>query len=288
MKAASQELLELLDLERLELNLFRGVGTGGETSTRIFGGHVIAQALAAGYNTVQDRLCHSLHAYFVRPGDPKIPVVYQVDRTRDGGSFTTRRVVAMQNGKQILTMSASFHITEDGWEHQHVMPEVAGPEGLVERAELRAAVADQLSIKNRQEFTRLRPIEVREVAPRDFFAPKPAGDVNHMWFRMCAAKDKGPAMQQCLLAYASDLNLLGSALRPHGLTWFKGGIMTASLDHAMWFHAPVLFQDWHLYSMDSPFSGGARGFNRGSVFDRDGRLIASVAQEGLMRKFQRK
>ncbi|MDG1935554.1 MAG: acyl-CoA thioesterase II [Paracoccaceae bacterium] len=288
MKAASQELLELLDLESLELNLFRGVGTGGETSTRIFGGHVIAQALAAGYKTVQDRICHSLHAYFVRPGDPKIPVVYQVDRTRDGGSFTTRRVVAMQNGKQILTMSASFHITEDGWEHQHVMPEVAGPEGLAERAELRAAVADQLSETHRQEFTRLRPIEVREVAPRDFFAPEPTGDVNHMWFRMSAAKDTSPAMQQCLLAYASDLNLLGSALRPHGLTWFKGGIMTASLDHAMWFHAPVLFENWCLYSMDSPFSGGARGFNRGSVYDRYGRLVASVAQEGLMRKFQNK
>lgn len=288
MEDASQELLELLDLERLELNLFRGVGTGGETSTRIFGGHVIAQALAAGYKTVQDRICHSLHAYFVRPGDPKIPVVYQVDRTRDGGSFSTRRVVAMQNGKQILTMSASFHITEDGWEHQHDMPEVIGPEGLAERAELRATVAEQLSEKQRREFTRLRPIEVREVAPRDFFAPEPASDVNHMWFRMSAAKGTNLAMQQCLLAYASDLNLLGSALRPHGLTWFKGGIMTASLDHAMWFHAPVLFQDWHLYSMDSPFSGGARGFNRGSVYDQDGRLVASVAQEGLMRNFQSK
>lgn len=288
MKDASQELLELLDLEVLELNLFRGVGTGGETSTRIFGGHVIAQALAAGNNTVQDRICHSLHAYFVRPGDPKIPVVYQVDRTRDGGSFTTRRIVAMQNGKQILTMSASFHITEDGWEHQHGMLDVAGPEGLAERAELRAAVADQLSEKHRAEFTRLRPIEVREVAPRDFFVPEPTSDINHMWFRMPAAKDASPAMQQCLLAYASDLNLLGSALRPHGLTWFKGGIMTASLDHAMWFHAPVQFEDWHLYSMDSPFSGGARGFNRGSVFDRSGRLIASVAQEGLMRKFEQK
>ncbi len=286
MTEASQELIELLDLERLELNLFRGVGTGGETSTRIFGGHVIAQALASGYKTVQDRMCHSLHAYFVRPGDPTIPVVYQVDRTRDGGSFTTRRVVAMQNGKQILTMSASFHITEDGWDHQHLMPEVAGPDGLSERAELRAAVADQFVEKQRKEFTRIRPIQIREVAPRDFFAPEPTSDINYMWFRMPAAKDKNPAMQQCLLAYASDLNLLGSALRPHGLTLFKGGIMTASLDHAMWFHAPVRFENWHLYSMDSPFSGGARGFNRGSVFDRDGRLIASVAQEGLMRKFK--
>ena len=152
MNDVSVELLSLLELEPLELNLFRGIGTGGETSTRIFGGHVIAQALAAAYRSVDDRMCHSLHAYFVRPGDPKMPVVYQVDRTRDGGSFTTRRIVAVQNGKQILTMSASFHIHEDGWHHQHEMPDVQGPEGLLERAELRAAVAYQFNEKHRDNF----------------------------------------------------------------------------------------------------------------------------------------
>ena len=286
MNDASQELITLLELERLEFNLFRGIGTGGETSTRIFGGHVIAQALAAAYQTVEDRLCHSLHAYFVRPGNPAIPVVYQVDRTRDGNSFTTRRIVAMQNGKQLLTMSASFHIEEKGWHHQHEMPAVQGPAGLSERAELRAAVADQISEKYRREFTRQRPIEVREVAPTDFFEPKPASDLNHMWLRMPAAATASNALQQCLLAYASDLNLLGSALRPHGLTWLNEGIMTASLDHAMWFHAPVRFEQWHLYTMDSPYSGGSRGFNRGSVFAGDGTLIASVAQEGLMRQYK--
>lgn len=288
MNHASQELLDLLDLELLEADLFRGIGTGGETSTRIFGGHVIAQALAAAYRSVEDRLCHSLHAYFIRPGDPAVPVVYQIDRTRDGGSFTTRRVVAMQNGKQILTMSASFHIAEEGWQHQHEMPKIAGPEGLAERAELRAEAAKHFSEKHRDEFTRPRPIEIREVAPRDFFNPEPTGDTNYMWFRMPDATGTSPAIQQCLLAYASDLNLLGSSLRPHGLTWWKGGIMTTSLDHAMWFHAPVQFEDWHLYSMDSPFSGGARGFNRGSIFAPDGRLVASVAQEGLMRKLRQK
>ncbi|MAC73405.1 MAG: acyl-CoA thioesterase II [Marinovum sp.] len=287
MNHASQELLDLLDLELLEVDLFRGIGTGGETSTRIFGGHVIAQALAAAYRSVDGRLCHSLHAYFIRPGDPAVPVVYQIDRTRDGGSFTTRRVVAMQNGKQILTMSASFHTQEEGWQHQHEMPQVQGPDGLAERAELRAEAAQHFSKKHRYEFTRPRPIEIREVAPRDFFNPEPTGDSNHMWFRMPDATGTSPAIQQCLLAYASDLNLLGSSLRPHGLTWWKGGIMTTSLDHAMWFHAPVHFEDWHLYSMDSPFSGGARGFNRGSVFAPDGRLIASVAQEGLMRKMRK-
>lgn len=285
MNDASVELLSLLDIEQLEQNLFRGIGTGGETSTRIFGGHVIAQALAAAYRTVEERMCHSLHAYFVRPGNPVVPVVYQVDQTRDGASFTTRRVVAIQNGKQILTMSASFHIKEDGFHHQHEMPRVQGPEGLLERADLRAGVADQFSEKSRLEFLRQRPIEVREIAPRDFFDPAPTSDLNHLWFRMPTARMANKRMQQCLLAYASDLNLLGSALRPHGISFFQKRIMSASLDHAMWFHAPVQFDQWHLYTMDSPFSGGARGFNRGSVYAYDGTLVASVAQEGLIRKY---
>ena len=285
MNDASVELLSLLDIEQLEQNLFRGIGTGGETSTRIFGGHVIAQALAAAYRTVEERMCHSLHAYFVRPGNPVVPVVYQVDQTRDGASFTTRRVVAIQNGKQILTMSASFHIKEDGFHHQHEMPRVQGPEGLLERADLRAGVADQFSEKSRLEFLRQRPIEVREIAPRDFFDPPPTSDLNHLWFRMPTARMANKRTQQCLLAYASDLNLLGSALRPHGISFFQKTIMSASLDHAMWFHAPVQFDQWHLYTMDSPFSGGARGFNRGSVYAYDGTLVASVAQEGLIRKY---
>jgi len=283
-----QELLNLLDIERLEVDLFRGVGSGGETSTRIFGGHVIAQALMAAYRTVETRTCHSLHAYFIRPGDPSIPVVYSVERARDGGSFTTRRVIAIQHGKQILNLSASFHVQEKGWDHQHKMPKVEGPEGLSTREELRDKSADKISDRMRPDFLRPRPIEIREVAPLDFFDPKPAPDANHMWFRMPGAQGCDPVMQQCLLAYASDMNLLSSSLRPHGLTWFKGGVMTASLDHAMWFHAPVHFQDWHLYSMDSPFTGGARGFNRGAIFSADGQLVASVAQEGLVRPFVKK
>lgn len=286
MTDAAAELLNLLDIEQLEVDLFRGVGSGGETSTRIFGGHVIAQALAAAYRTVPERLCHSLHAYFIRPGDPAIPVIYQVDRARDGGSFTTRRVVAIQHGRQILNMSASFHIDEEGWSHQHPMPEVEGPEGLANRAELRAGAVENVPPKHRADFLRPRPIEIREVAPRDFFDPEPADDRNHLWFRMEAAKGQGPQMQHCLLAYASDMNLLGSSLRPHGLTWFKGGVMTASLDHAMWFHGPIAFENWHLYTMDSPFTGGARGFNRGAIYHADGRLMASVAQEGLVRPYR--
>ncbi|MEM8578421.1 MAG: acyl-CoA thioesterase II [Pseudomonadota bacterium] len=280
---AHETLLDLLDVEPLEVDLFRGTGQGGETPTRIFGGQVIAQALAAAYRTVEDRLCHSLHAYFIRPGDPKIPVIYQVDRARDGGSFTTRRVVAIQHGKQILNMSASFHVTEDGPHHQHSAPEVPDPDGLQDRPALRAAVADKLPEKYRQDFLRARPIDIREVAPRDFFDPGPTDDRNHLWFRMSAAEGCSPQMQHCLLAYASDMNLLGSSLRPHGLTWFQGKIMSASLDHAMWFHATPAFQNWHLYDMDSPWSGGARGFNRGSIYAADGTLVASTAQEGLIR-----
>ncbi len=285
--ASAEELLDLLNIEALEVDLFRGTGAGGETTKRIFGGHVIAQALAAAYRTVPDRLCHSLHAYFIRPGDPAIPVIYQVDRARDGGSFTTRRVVAIQHGKQILNMSASFHVQEDGWEYQHSMPDVPGPEGLLNREELRDKYIDQIPEKLHADFLRKRPIEIREVAPRALHNPPPEEDPNHLWFRMQAAHEQGPQMQHCLLAYASDMNLLGSSLRPHGLTWFTGEVMAASLDHALWFHAPAQFADWHLYSMDAPFTGGARGFNRGSIYSQSGTLIASVAQEGLMRPYKK-
>jgi acyl-CoA thioesterase-2 len=278
-----QTLLDLLNVEPLEVDLFRGTGQGGETSTRIFGGQVIGQALAAAYQTVPDRLCHSLHAYFIRPGDPNIPVIYQVDRARDGGSFTTRRVVAIQHGRQILNMSASFHVEEDGWAHQHPMPEVEGPDDLADRNTLRAAVVDQIPQQHHDEFMRARPSDIREGAPRDFFVPVPVDDVNHLWFRMAAARGISPQLQHCLLAYASDMNLLGSALRPHGQTWFTGQVMAASLDHAIWFHGPAQFSDWHLYTMDSPWSGGGRGFNRGMIYDRKGTLIASVAQDGLIR-----
>ena len=281
------ELLDLLHIEQLEVDLFRGVGGGGETNVRIFGGHVIAQALAAAYKTVDMRMCHSLHAYFVRPGDPSIPVIYSVDRSRDGRSFTTRRVIAIQHGKQILNLSASFHEVEESWEHQHSMPDVPGPEELKTRQQIREENVHKVSDKHRAEYLRARPIDIREVDPQDHFNPKPLSDINHLWFRMEGAAKASPQMHQCLLAYASDMNLLGSAMRPHGLTWFKRGVMTASLDHSMWFHGPVSFDQWHLYSMDSPFSGGARGFNRGAIYARDGRLVASVAQEGLVRPISR-
>jgi acyl-CoA thioesterase-2 len=287
MTNVADRLLELLDIEQLEVDLFRGIGSGGETTTRIFGGHVIAQALMAAYRTVPDRLCHSLHAYFIRPGDPEIPVIYQVDRARDGGSFTTRRVVAIQHGKQIFNLSASFHIDEEGWDYQHPMPQVGAPEDWPNRDELREAHVANIPEKYRADFLRERPIEMREVAPRDFFTPEKTTDKNHLWFRMEAAKGQGPQMQHCLLAYASDMNLLGSSLRPHGLTWYQGNVMNASLDHAMWFHGPIQFNDWHLYDMDAPWTGKGRGFNRGSIYSADGTMVASVAQEGLVRPIRK-
>lgn len=284
MTEAERILLDLLNIERLEVDLFRGTGSGGETPTRIFGGQVIAQALAAAYKTVEDRLCHSLHAYFIRPGDPSIPVVYQVDRARDGGSFTTRRVVAIQHGKQILNMSASFHIDDEGWAHQHPMPDVGSPDNHPSRDELRHRYVDQVPEKMRKELLRQRPIEVREVDHLDPFHPKIADDHNQIWFRMPAAANTDPRTQHLVLAYASDMSLMSSGMRPHGLSWFTGEVNGASLDHALWFHAPVRFENWHLYSMESPWSGQGRSFNRGSVFSEDGVLVASVAQEGLMRK----
>ncbi len=276
-------LLNLLELEQLEVNLYRGQGHGGETGRRIFGGQVVAQALTAAYRTVEGRACHSLHSYFLRAGDPSMPVIYEVDQARDGGSFTTRRVTAIQKGRQIFNMAASFHVAEEGWSHLHPMPDAPGPEGLPSREALRAKMADRVPEHRRADMLRASPIEVREIGDYDFFDPKPSSDVNALWFRLVRPIEGPAALHQCLLTYASDMYLLGSALRPHGQSWFTGQVMTASLDHAIWFHGPLDFGDWHLYAMDSPWSGGARGFNRGSVYARDGRLVASTAQEGLIR-----
>lgn len=279
------DLLKLMDLERLEVDLFRGQSPKDETSQRVFGGQVIAQSLVAAYRTVdtQTRTCHSLHAYFMRPGDPSIPIIYEVDRSRDGGSFTTRRVVAIQHGKQIFNMAASFHKAEEGWHHQHQMPELPGPEALDDRIAWRQKFAQRLPEHRREHFLRPQPIEVREIEPLDPLKPQVSKDSQALWFRVAQVIEEQPWLHHCLMAYASDMALLGTGNRPHGVSWMTGNLMSASLDHAMWFHAPINFSDWHLYTMDSPYAGGARSFNRGSVFTREGRLVASVAQEGLMR-----
>ncbi|MEO1101522.1 MAG: acyl-CoA thioesterase II [Pseudomonadota bacterium] len=277
------DLLTLLDIERLEVDLFRGQSPEGETNQRVFGGQVIAQSLVAAYRTVEDRLCHSLHAYFIRPGDPSVPIIYEVDRSRDGGSFTTRRVIAVQHGKQIFNMAASFHVEEEGWTHQHDMPEAPAPLDVPTRADYRAQIAEKIPEAYRKDFLRPRPVEMREVDPIDFVDPKPLPDIQQLWFRVAREIDEAPWLHHCLLAYASDMALLGTGNRPHGLSWMGGKVMSASLDHAMWFHGPISFDKWHLYHMDSPYAGGARSFNRGSIYTESGQLVASVAQEGLMR-----
>ncbi|MEM6660761.1 MAG: acyl-CoA thioesterase II [Pseudomonadota bacterium] len=282
------DLVDLLDIEQLEMNLFRGSGEAGETRPRLFGGHVIAQALVAAYRTVEDRLCHSLHAYFIHPGDPTIPIIYEVDRARDGGSFTTRRVIAVQHGRQIFNLAASFHRDETGWNHQHDMPDVPPPEDLLPREEIAGLRSEDIPERHRKHLLRPRPIEIREIDPQDYMNPQPASDVNHSWFRVRQPLDNSPWLHHCLLAYASDMSLLGSGNRRHGVSWLSGDLMGASLDHAMWFHAPLDFNAWHLYTMDSPFAGGARSFNRGMIYTREGHLVASVAQEGMMRPIRKK
>jgi acyl-CoA thioesterase-2 len=284
------DLLSLLDIERLELDLFRGQSPDERASQRVFGGQVIAQSLVAAYRTVpEDRTCHSLHAYFIRPGDPKVPIIYQVDHSRDGGSFTTRRVVAIQHGKQIFNMAASFQTDEESWEHQHKMPEVDGPDGLEDLRERRLEIADRLPEALREDFARERDIEIRDVAPLDLIHPEIADDHHNIWFRVSRPIDVPPALHHCLLAYASDMALLSSSYRPHGITWLNHKeLMSASLDHAMWLHGPIKFDEWHLYSMDSPFAGKGRGFNRGMIFNMAGDLVASVAQEGLVRRLRTK
>jgi acyl-CoA thioesterase-2 len=271
-------LIETLTLEPIEENLFRG-GSPPEERIRIFGGQVVAQALTAAYKTVEGRVCHSLQSYFIRPGDPTRPVLYQVERSRDGHSFTTRRVLAIQKGEQIFNMACSFQLPEPGYEHQGDMPHSASPDEALK--DLEAMIARQPPEATR--WISQSPIEMRGIDPVDVTAPaaKPAHQM--VWLR--ARKDVGDdiALNQALLAYASDYSLLGTAMRPHGVSW-QSGVQTASLDHILWFHRPTNFSRWHLYVQDSPSASGARGFNRGSIFREDGVLVASAAQEGLIRK----
>lgn len=277
-------LVETLALERIEVNLFRGVSPE-DGPGRIFGGQVIAQSLLAAYETVEDRVCHSLHCYFIRPGDPRIPILYEVDRSRDGGTFTTRRVIAVQNGKQIFNLAASFQVEEKGFEHQAPMPDVPGPESYAAEADAqKAKILEGASEEMRRMMNRPRPIEM---LGRDNYGfgrrPRPGEPKSDTWMRAVAPIGDEARMHQVILAYASDMNLLSTAMRPHGVAWQTPGLQSASLDHAMWFHKPSNFNDWHLYTQDSPSASGGRGFVRGAIYDAKGELVASVAQEGLMR-----
>jgi acyl-CoA thioesterase-2 len=280
-EAEVEDLVETLALEPIEVNLFRGL-TSGRDGPRMFGGHVIAQSLMAAYETVEDRICHSLHCYFIRPGDPSIPVLYDVDRSRDGSSFTTRRVTAIQHGQQIFNLAASFQVAEDGFEHQTEMPAVAAPDALQDTFEQFRKELDKLPEEMRRAMSRPRPIEQRSVNPR--LPTEVAPPLSNVWMRARAEIGPDQHLHQAILAYASDMGLLETSMRPHGVTWQTGGLQSASLDHAIWFHRPLNFNDWHLYAQESPSASGARGFIRGQVFSADGVLVASVAQEGLIRQ----
>jgi acyl-CoA thioesterase-2 len=279
--ALIDSVLEHLDLEQIETNLFRGISEQ-LGPPRVFGGQVIGQALIAALRTVEDRPCHSLHGYFLRPGDPTTPIIYEVDRIRDGKSFTTRRVIAIQNGEIIFNMSASFQSFEEGLSHQIEMPKVLGPESLPSEEEMFERREKSMSPEMITLMKRDRPVEMKRVGEYDYINPVKSAPQQCIWFRSKKKLGEDTALHQCLLAYASDKGLMSTATLPHGMS-FMTGLMTASLDHSMWFHRDFCFDEWVLIAMDSPVSGGSRGFNRGNIFTEDGRLIASVAQEGLMR-----
>jgi acyl-CoA thioesterase-2 len=279
--AEIESLVETLALEPIEVNLFRGASVEGG-GPRVFGGHVIAQALLAAYETVETRVCHSIHCYFIRPGDPRIPILYEVDRARDGGSFTTRRVTAIQHGEQIFNLAGSFQDVEAGLEHQTPAPDLPGPDELSDSFEQMKAMIEAMPEGARRMMGRARPIEQRQIDPRGPTEKVPP--ICRNWIRARAEIGPDPRLHQAALAYASDMGLLETAMRPHGVTWQSPGLQSASLDHAIWFHRPSNFNDWHLYVQESPSTSGSRGFVRAQMFTQDGALVASVAQEGLVRQ----
>jgi acyl-CoA thioesterase-2 len=283
MEKQLKDVIRLLDLEEIEQNHYRGLSPK-EGWQRVYGGQVIGQALVAASRTVEeDRHAHSLHGYFLRPGDTTIPILYVVDRIRDGKSFTTRRVVAVQHGRAIFNMSISFQVQEEGLSHQFDAPEVEPPEGLEDEMTIRKRQAAQLPREYQEHFTRERPIEVRPIDPVDLFDPEPHKPQQMCWMRTSDTLSDDPRLHQCVLAYLSDWTLLDTSLLPHAISFTQDNLQMASLDHAMWFHRPFRADEWLLYVQDSPSASGARGFNRGLIYDRAGALVASVAQEGLMR-----
>ncbi len=278
-----EELIELLKLEKIEENIFRGqsqdLGFGN-----VYGGQVLGQALSAAYQTVPaERGVHSLHAYFLRPGDAKKPIIYNVDCIRDGKSFTTRSVIAIQNGRAILNMAASFQVAETGFDHQDAAPQPAGPEGITSERELALMVADQIPESIREKILCRKAIEIRPVDPINPFAPEKRKPLRYAWFKAVGRLPDDPMIHQYMLAYASDFGLAVTSLYPHGQSFWQPQMQVASLDHAMWFHRDFRMDNWLLYVMESPNAGKSRGLSRGQIYTQEGKLVASVVQEGLIR-----
>ncbi|MCK5542260.1 MAG: acyl-CoA thioesterase II [Desulfobacterales bacterium] len=282
-----EELLRLLKLEKIEENIFRGesqdLGFGN-----VFGGQVVGQALSATSRTIASGFqAHSLHGYFMLAGDASKPIVYTVDCIRDGKSFVTRRVVAVQNGRAIFSATASFHKNEQGYEHQTAMPDIKGPEGLENEVEMVTRLSDKIPLEIREKLLCKKPIEIRVVNPINPFSPKAMPPEKYVWFRAIDKIPNDSAIHRYMLAYASDFHLVGTALYPHGRTFWSSDMQVASLDHSIWFHREFQMDDWLLYVMKSPNAAKARGLNIGSIFTRKGVLVASVAQEGLMRPLKK-
>jgi acyl-CoA thioesterase II len=277
-----EEVIGLLDLEQLEDNLFRGESRD-IGAPQVFGGQIVGQALSAAHRTVEDRAPHSLHAYFLRRGDFNCPVVYQVERTRDGSSYSNRRVVAIQHGRPILNLAASFHGDEQGFDHQDPMPQVEGPEGLTRSIDIHASIIDKVPEKMRRLLSHKPPFEFRPIEPPKFIDPGVRPPRKHVWMRAWNRLPDDPELHRNLLTYVSDYELLGTATLPHELNFTNRVVQMASIDHALWFHRPFRVDEWLLYACDTPSNHGGRGFARGRIFNQSGELIASVAQEGVVR-----
>jgi acyl-CoA thioesterase II len=284
MEAEIADLLNLLELEQLEVNLFRGESRD-VGSPQVFGGQVLGQALTAASATVAGRVVHSLHAYFLRRGDFNAPIVYQVDRSLDGHSFANRRVVAIQHGEQIFNMAASFQVVEEGLDHQIDMPPVPAPEALPDQSTLPPEMVKHMPERLKHFFAKPRPFTFRLVqeAGAEHQKAGKTEPARQVWFKAVGKLPDDERLHRNLLAYASDFFLLGTSMLPHGISEFEGRLVMASLDHAMWFHRSLRVDDWLLYAMESPSASGARGFAQAGVFSRDGRLVATIAQEGLVR-----
>jgi len=283
MAYTAEDLLHLLDLEPIEHNIYRGQNRDIGTM-RVFGGQVLAQALVAARRTVEDeRDAHSMHGYFILPGDLEAPIVYFVDRLRDGKSFTTRRVTAIQHGRAIFNMSASFQVREPGPDHQEAMPSVPPPEAVARELDYIRGIAERIPESLRPVLTQDRPLDFRPIDPVDPFAPTARAPFRYMWVRAEGTMPDDTLSNQAVLAYASDYGLLATSLLPHAISIRTPGVQVATLDHAIWFHRPFRADDWLLFAMNSPSAYGARGFSRASIFTRDGQLVASLAQEGLTR-----
>ncbi|MCP5161293.1 MAG: acyl-CoA thioesterase II [Hahellaceae bacterium] len=283
MSEVLQKLVSLLQLTEVGTDHFQGCSEDLGFKN-VFGGQVLGQALMAAYRTVEGRLAHSMHGYFLRPGDHSLPIEYEVQRIRDGQSFVTRRVIARQKSQEIFTLLASFQADEEGFEHQFDMPDAPDLEGLWSELDIRRKFQHLIPEKVKEQFTRDRPIEIRPVKPMNYLQPDVRLPFKQTWFRAVAELPEDQALHHCILAYASDFGLLGTSLHPHGVTFMQKGMQVASLDHALWFHRDFRVDEWLLYDMDSPSASHGRGFNRGNIYSRDGILVASVCQEALIRQ----